>query len=320
MKISSLTDIVEGKLLNTPSISFITQIQTDIKKVNEGDAFISNNKEHIETAVLKGAFAILSTKIKNIIDSEIAWIEVDELKTAIAKILRYKLIEQSVSYILIDEVFYQFLLLYKTSLPNNTVVLTNNLKKDFNILNNHQAISTIYGTKNEFLEQIGTNIKDQTKYNYKINNFIQHSLFEISFSYKNNFYERIKIPKIYTNAFVKLLKYLNFDIDLKKLNTFDLFKPIFINKRSHIVSNGQTNRFILCSRNKYISTIELNYLKKYYNYGIIKVIDFKKINKNNIPNLISSFKFNALYIKNIDQNRLITILEQNNKVNQLELI
>ena len=320
MKISSLTDIVEGKLLNTPSISFITQIQTDIKKVNEGDAFISNNKEHIETAVLKGAFAILSTKIKNITDNEIAWIEVDELKTAITKILRYKLIGQSVSYIFIDEVFYQFLLLYKTSLPNNAVVLTNNLKKDFNTLNNHRAISIIYGTKNEFLEQIGTSIKDQTKYNYKINNFIQHSLFEISFSYKNNFYERIKLPKIYINAFVKLLKYLDFDIDLKKLNTFYLFKPIFINKRSQIVSNGQTNRFILCSKNKYISTVELNYLRKYYNYAILEIIDFKKVNKNNILKIISALEFNALYVKNIDQNILLAILDQNDKIDQLQFI
>ena len=56
MQISALTDIVEGKLLNSPSISFITQTHTNIKKVNEGDAFFAQNQIEIELSYKKRCF------------------------------------------------------------------------------------------------------------------------------------------------------------------------------------------------------------------------------------------------------------------------
>ena len=63
MKINSIIDIIDGKLLNSPSISFIYSFKTDVNKVKEGDLFIANNLDDIQIAVQKGAFAII-TKIE----------------------------------------------------------------------------------------------------------------------------------------------------------------------------------------------------------------------------------------------------------------
>ena len=53
MQISSLIDIIDGRLLNHPSISFIYSFKTDPSKVKEGDLFIAKNLDDIECAVKK---------------------------------------------------------------------------------------------------------------------------------------------------------------------------------------------------------------------------------------------------------------------------
>ena len=72
MQISSILDIVDGELLNSPSISFIYSIKTNAKKVKEGDLFIAKDLNSVELAVRNGAFAIISDINFPIIDNEIA--------------------------------------------------------------------------------------------------------------------------------------------------------------------------------------------------------------------------------------------------------
>jgi len=59
VQISSILDIVDGSLLNSPSISFIYSIKTNSHKVKEGDLFIAKNTNEIELAIKNGAFAII---------------------------------------------------------------------------------------------------------------------------------------------------------------------------------------------------------------------------------------------------------------------
>jgi ferrochelatase len=318
MKIASLTDIVEGRLLNTPAISFVTQIQTDIKKVNEGDAFISNNKQHIQEAVLKGAFAIVSTGIKNIADTEIAWIEVDNIESSILKVLRYKLLNKNITFIHIDHIFYHFLLLYKANINKNILVLSNNTKKNYNLISkNNDKITVIYSTQRYFLDQISPNVKDETKYSYKIHNFIDHSLFEVSFSYRDIFFDRLHIPFVYINSFIKIYKLCKQDLEIKKLNQLELFKPIFLNKRFQIVPNGQSNKFLLCNKNNNISKKEISYLKKRYTYGKFILLDTKNITKEKLVLKVKQLDFNLLYLKNIDYQTLANMFSQEDKIKLL---
>jgi len=59
VKISSILDIVDGKLLNSPSISFIYSIKTNPKKVKECDLFIAKDGLSLQEAINNGAFAII---------------------------------------------------------------------------------------------------------------------------------------------------------------------------------------------------------------------------------------------------------------------
>jgi hypothetical protein len=318
MKISALTDIVEGELLNSPAISFVTQIHTDITKVNDGDAYFTDNQADLDKAVQKGVFAVIIDFIPQINDNEIAWIKVDKLTKAKTNILRYFLLQKQSSFIHIDEVFYQLLKLFKTKeFIEKTLILTNDITSDFEVLNSYENNKTIFCTNLKFLQAISPNVNVLTYKEYDIKNLTIHSLFELSFSYKDRFFEHIRLPKVYLDYFIQIAELFEYKLDLKRLNNFELFKPIFINKSTQIVPMGQTNRFILANENEDISTKEINFLKQFYSYAKLIIIDVTSFDNNEIFSQIKKLNFNALYLKGKDIKHINNILEQNNSLEKL---
>ena len=317
MQISALTDIVEGKLLNTPAISFITQSHVDITKVNEGDAFFATKDSDIQFAISKGVFAIIVDFVPDILDDEIAWIKVDNLDKAITNILRYKLLDNSIKYIQTNKIFFNLLELFRTKNMFDVVLLKDNLQEDFEIVNNHKNIRIIFGTNLEFLTAISGEVVTLEKVSYDVKNLTSHTLFETSFSYKDKFFDRLKIPTVYINELIQQLELFDYQLDLKKLNHLELFKSIFINKSNQIVSHGQTNRFILASNDDDISNLEIDYLNEYYSYANIKIVDTKDLEVDEIFFIIKHMEFNALYFKGCDIKYITDILQQNYSTDSL---
>ncbi|MEA3352631.1 MAG: hypothetical protein U9Q33_02290 [Campylobacterota bacterium] len=313
MKINSLSDIVEGKLLNSPAISFITQIHTNIKKVNEGDAFFAFCEDEIKEALQNGAFAIITQFEPKISDKEIAWIKVDDILKAITNTLRYKLLKHDHKLIKVDKILYRMI---KHFIPKNneeTTLLSNNILNDFETLYSIKSEQTVYSTNLNILKAISPDIKIINTKEYKVKNLTCHSLFETSFSYNGIFYDKVKLPYLYIDYFLELNHLMNFNPDTKKINSFDLFKPVFINKSSQIVPFGQTNRFIIANKDNHISEYEIEYLKKYYKYGKIKTIDMKDLTDSEIFNIIKLHDYNALYIIGKSNETITKILQQNDK-------
>ncbi len=313
MQITALTNIVEGEILNSPSISFITQIHTNISKVNEGDAFFAKNQSDISIAIEKGVFAIVTDFRPEIIDNEIAWIKIDDLNKSICNILRYKLLNQNIKYIHTNKVFFKLLNIFKTKDMTHIISLDDNISNNFEILNYCDKDKIIFGTNLKFLNNIGTDVLTLKHENYDIKNLTTYSLFETTFSYKDKFFDKLKLPAVYIDDLLQQLELFEYKLDLKKLNNFDLFKPIFINKSNQIVPYGQTNRFILANTDMEICDIEIEYLKNKYSYGLIKVINSFNLTNNEIFEEIRNTNFNSLYIKGSNINDIYNILEQNYK-------
>ena len=116
MQISSLIDIIGGRLLNQPSISFIYSFKTDPSKVKEGDLFIALKLDDIELAVKNGAFAVIIENLFPIIDKEIAWIRVDSIEKCLIQLIRFKLAHFDLEAYSCDDISYDLL----KSFSNNT--------------------------------------------------------------------------------------------------------------------------------------------------------------------------------------------------------
>ena len=208
MNITSLIDIVGGQLKNSPSISSFYNIKLESKKVSEGDLFIAKKETDIKEAIKNGAFVIIFDFETKVLDKEIAWIKVENCKEALIKILRFKLSPLSINVFFCDSFTYELVNIYKNSLKS-TFLLSSKDNSILNILNNINSIENIFSNDQELLSTIYPACKVLRKKEYKIKNLIKHSLFETSFSYKEVFYTKLKLPALYLNS------YLNFTVKIK---------------------------------------------------------------------------------------------------------
>ena len=318
MKISSIVDIVNGKLQNKPSISFVTQSHTNIKKVNDGDLFISSSFQDINQALTQGAFAIIYDCYEDYstLDNEIAWIKVKNIKEAIKKLLRYNISQYKIKSYIVDDITYKILntlIIDKT----NFIFLKENIKTNFELLKLLDNKKILIGTNKNMLlalHPLSTKINIRTN---NLTNLTINSLFETTFSYKDKYFYKLQIPRLYVDNFLRVLNFLKFkNYNINKLAKIDIFKPIFINKNFQIVPFGSSNKFILTNQNSLYIKKELQFIKQYYSYGILEIIDAKK--HKDLLNSIQNIKYNCLYIKNITNEKIIKLL-QNNEAEEINL-
>jgi len=311
MQISSIVDIVGGKLLNTPAISFITQIHTNYKKINDGDLFIVKNKNDIEFAIQNGAFALLVDFDVKILDDEIAWIRVEDIASSQIKLLRFILSNKSIKSYFCDDISFELLNIY-SYLDKHLVLLTNNIDIDFEILKSITDYSIVFSTNNKYI----TNVLPLTKKfiidDKKIENITNHSLFNTTFSYKTKLFYKLTLPYIYINNFLCIYEFFYMDLDINKLKTFKYFSPIFINKSFEIVEFGKSNKFILANNNNKIIDNEIDFLNTNYSYAKLHIIENSKSDKKLFLQ-IKELEYNALYIKGKTKVEVETLLIKNQK-------
>lgn len=322
MQISSILEITKGELLNSPFISFIYAFKTDAKKVKEGDLFIAKNLEDIQIAVKNGAFGILLEKDFSIIDDEIAWIKVENVETSIIQLIRYKLAIENLKAFYCDKASYDFLKIFCGNSNKNIVLIPNDLNKFFKILGDLSSEDILIYHHKEVLDKIYPNNKKLNNWDkFNIQNLIEHSLFETSFSFENLFYSKLKIPSIYITQLLNVLNFLECEVDFNKLKQFHNFKPIFLDRNLNLVEFGKSDKFLICQNNESLMKKEIDFLLSRYKYGKIlfissKINDSLKIEQivlNTLENLKIILKkndFNAVYLMGFNYKEVHLILSK----------
>ena len=331
MKISSIVDIVDGELLNSPSISFINNISSDANKVKTSDMFIAKNIEDLKIALQNGAYAVIFEKDFEVIDNEIAFIKVKNLELALLKIVRYKLSTLKIkSYFCTDETF-DMLKLYQNNHTKPIFLISKNIEKTFKFIDdikdgdiliskNKKLLESIYPDSKEFEKKLDEN---------SIKNLIKHSLFELSFSYKDIYFSKLRLSKIYLNSFLNIYDFFKGNIDISKLKLYSNFKAIFIDKDFQPIESGKSDSFIICQTNKNLISIEIAYLKNEFkyaktifvsNYKISFLDEKEQIIINNIEdlkNILKNLKFNCIYLIGFTNQESFEFLQNSQKLQAL---
>ncbi len=308
MQISSILDIVDGELLNSPSISFIYSIKTNAKKVKEGDLFIAKDLNSVELAVKNGAFAIISDINFPIIDNEIAWIKVKDINVCMIKLVRYKLSIINLDAFFCDKSTFSLLKIYSTNFNKNIKLIPNKLEYIFKTLDEIEENDIIISSNKITLEKIYPYVKKFEENNYEIQNLIEHSLFETSFSVKNIYFSKLKIASLYIPQFLNVYSFLKGNLDLSKLKLFFNLKALFLDRNLNLVEFGKSDKFIICQDIKELYENEINYIRKKYSYAKTLFISNTYINSlkeneqiiiNDISELkpiLRNLKFNGIYL------------------------
>lgn len=281
MQISSILDIIDGRLLNQPSISFIYSIKTNPKRVKEGDMFIVQNSEDIPLAIENGAFALIVDKDIDIIDNEIAWIYVTSLDDTIIKLIRFLLSTLRLTAFYCNAVSFElFSILIKPTVHTNIKIVPHDLSKFFKYIDDLEENDTLICQDQGILDHIyPVNFKFNTKH-YEIQNVIEHSIFETTFSYQDRYFSKLKLSSLYVTEFLDVYSFLNCDADLYKLKKFHNLKPIFVDKLINHTDYGRTDKFLLAQKNDDLVLKEVDYLKNKYNYAKVLYITTSDIDDN----------------------------------------
>ena len=331
MQISSILDIVDGSLLNSPSISFIYSIKTNALKVKEGDLFIAKNINEIDLAIRNGAFAIIFDTNVPIIDNEIAWIKVKNIDISIIKLIRFKLAIKNIEAFYCNKIIYDLLKIYSTHFLKNVRLVPNKLENTFRFIDEIEDNDILISCNKNILDNIYPKNKDFDHINKLngIDNLIEHSLFETSFSYENVYFSRLKISSLYIRDFLKVFNFFKQNLDLTKLKSFYNFKPLFLDRNLNLVEFGKSDKFIICQNNEDLYENEISYMKKQYKYAknifiTSSYIDYlskdEQILMTDIEQLkpiLRKLKFNGIYILGFNYNEVYEYLIKSENIQTL---
>lgn len=333
MKISSLIDIISGELLNSPAISSIYSFKADAKKVIEADLFFARNEDEADIAISNGAFAIVFEGDFKIKDEDIAYIKVDNLELAMKKIIRYRLLNLNLKAFYCTKPTFDLLRIYRNS--NDYFLISKNISKTFKFLDDIEENDTIFCHDIEILKNIYPNYEnfEQEIDKKNIKNLIEHSLFETTFSYKDRYFYRLKLPSLYIDNFLNIFLYLNKEdtehkeLDFSKLKQFYNTKPIFIDKNLQIVEFGKSNKFIICQNSLELIENEALYIQKKYKYAKTTYLCNKEfLDLNNITKISSldeiktallDIDFNCLYLIGFSYRQTLEFLQEEKNFNSL---
>jgi len=315
VQISSLIDIIGGRLLNQPSISFIYSFKTDPSKVKEGDLFIALKLDDIELAVKNGAFAIIIENLFPIIDKEIAWIRVDSIEKCLIQLIRFKLAHFDLEAYYCDDISYDLLKSFSSSTSKSIKFIPEKLEEFIKYINEIENNDIIIAKDKELIDMLYPNNSNFNTQVYEVKNLVEHSLFEVSFSYKEIYFPKLKLSSLYIPQFIAVYSFFDGELDLSRLKSFNHFKPLFLDKSLEVTDFGKSDKFILVQNNDNLIIDEINYIKDKYKYAktiyivsayntkikdehiiIEKIEDIKKSLKNN--------SFNAAYIIGYDYDKI----------------
>lgn len=104
MYISTITEILNGKLINTPSILMFNSVAFGLKEIKRGALFFAKDSSEIELALALGAYCVVFEGKINNINTDSALIEVDSIKNALIRYLKYFLLDKKIELYLVSNI------------------------------------------------------------------------------------------------------------------------------------------------------------------------------------------------------------------------
>ncbi|ECQ6659694.1 hypothetical protein ACLZ96_000725 [Campylobacter coli] len=242
MNISNLSELIHANMLNEGSVLSVTGFALSLHELKNGFAFFSNNKKEIIQAVQKGAFAIISEHELCIDDKEIYYLQVDNLQSALIKLLRFLCEEKECEFIALQA--YELGICKAFSLN----ILKGNIFVDFNSLIKAKKGEIFCFSDENYLLQLCASLTILKEANFTL--LSRSSFFFTTLVCDNLYFKNLNLPFIYAKIFAKIMFYLkekntkmSFDF-----NKIDDFKIYFMDENFNISEFGSSARaFIIVS-------------------------------------------------------------------------
>jgi len=265
MKIDNLVRIVDGTLHTMPSIDAFERIVFDANRVLRGDLFMDVDGSLASTneAVEKGAYAIVSTRPFEGIDSELAWICVHSLEQALIKLLRYHVAEKSLRCVVLSPLQATFFEMLHS--PKSVKVLKGSLLHNAQQLLRAKENELFVITDSVFFQQIAPS-------SYLLEEHIEtkpwqaKGLFFSSFWDDEHYYIEQKIPSLFMTDFLAVLHFCKthaLSYALETLSFGEHFYPQFVTPNLRKKEFGSSDKVLIFEPSASLLDKEITYLENH---------------------------------------------------------
>jgi len=263
MTIVDLLNLTAGTLITEPNITAINSVTVYPSKVEQGDLFISNDKEEIARALENGANGIIysDTEMKTT-DDEVAWIQVDDIQKAAFKLIRYVLISREASFYLFTEHELSFMKMIVTQ-KSNVDILPSDWRKMFEKILNSEAKMFI-GTDEVLMKMIKPDVAILNK--EASCEIITDTLFKVTFKINNYIYQEKDITPFHVDILQRVVEYCDlhhFPYDLDRVRYTKHFVPVFIDGFLNTTNPSKSDRVAIFTDNLQ----DVNKAREYVRYN-----------------------------------------------------
>jgi hypothetical protein len=273
MRLENTLALIQGTLLNDPSITAFDSIAFESKRVNRGNLFIGTDPEAIDEAVRNGAYGIVSDREMEVSDPEIAWIRVDSVENALIRLLRFRLIEKEPEVYRCDPITVKLAAQIDTS--GTVIVLTDGVFPIFRQLWECEKHARILFSPALTPESIFTVVNDLPKNAGDEITIIEQTLFETSFIYENHFYERQLLSPFFIPYLERLLHFFKsrkISFRLRNFAPIAHFEAIFTNSALERKEFGASDKVLIFEPSFELVEAQINFLKRQANWARIVYI------------------------------------------------
>ncbi len=260
MRLENILALTNGELKSNPFVSDFNDFVFNPKKVKKGDLFVANTPEFIDEAIQNGAYAVLYDFQTQVSDDEIAWIKVENIETALLRLLRFFLIDKDIKAYFTDSI---------------TLKLAQQIKtKDIYSLDKtiYESFADIFEKPFRYIFFDNKRYKDLFVEIYqfpKISRYsidiVEKTLYETSFIFKDVYYERKNISPFFIPFLEKLLNFFvekEISFEIKDFGYIDNFEVVFVNNNLEIKENGQGNKVLIFEKDTDLAVTEALFLQK----------------------------------------------------------
>ncbi|PAF50205.1 hypothetical protein BKH43_05575 [Helicobacter sp. 13S00401-1] len=262
MRITEVLDTTYGKLVNAPFISAFLSITCDVTHVKTGSLFFAKNKEEIKEAVEKGAYGIVFCGKCEIIDDEIAWIQVDSILEALNLLTRYILSAQNIKLVILESLELE---LAKDLELDAYIFEESGLEKLIEFIYDKSSLECFFLlTKDKSLKDLLPNTLKSSK--IKVTSklgLLTHTLLETTYTYKDKVFN-LPLPYVflpYLETLLATCEIASLEPSLINYKKSALIEFFYLDTTLYL-SEKETFKTLMLINNKDVFMLFADYLEK----------------------------------------------------------
>ncbi len=246
MHLDNILALTHGILETAPTVSVFDEIAIDVKKIRRGMLFIALNHHDIDQAVEQGAYGVIYDRDLHVHDQDVAWIRVEDIYDALKRIVRFILIDREYTAFTCNPITIQIAKQLWTS--ESCLILEGSLQENFSRIMSARPHSMLLYSENDIQGDLFTNAQPLPDDISSPIEIIEQTLFETSFIYKDQFYERQLLSPFFIPYLEQLLQLFDergIEFRIRPFTTLRHFQPVFTNAALHVKDFGSSDRVII---------------------------------------------------------------------------